>query len=163
MMSLGFSSGRIWVWFVHVVVLVSVSFSVKVVLCSFDHFAISSSESFLIISLGYSLSWLCWWCLLGSTLVFVCFVCQFIISTLVSFLIFSCGCSCSFLCWSWVISSCSFGGVCVSTCVCSSSCVISCDVTNLVIGLCSTSVIFAVFDCRSLIAFPSSCVDERVG
>ncbi len=73
---------------------------VKVVLCYFDHFAISSSESFLMISFGYSLSWLCLCRLLGLASFFVCFACHFIISSLVSLLIFNCGCSCSFLCWS---------------------------------------------------------------
>ncbi len=54
-------------------------------------------------------------------------------------------------------------GVCVIACVCSSSRGVSCDVVDLVMGLCSISVVFAVFDCRSLIALSSSCVGERVG
>ena len=75
---------------------VGVFMSISSSVFCFDHFAISFSESFLMISFGYS------WHMLVRALFLVCSVCHFLISSLVSRLIIIRGCNCLLLCCSCV-------------------------------------------------------------
>ena len=78
--------------------LVGVFMSVSSFVFCFDHFAISFSESFLMISSGYL------WRMLVSALFLVCFVCHLVISSLVSLLITILGCNCLLSCF-WCVFS----------------------------------------------------------